>query len=67
MTNAAPKFHFEYMGGREMTLDEAQAECGELARQAHDLCCWPIQAAKLRREKDALAAEIRNRALSLAA
>ena len=54
------KFFFNYMGGREFTLAQAGAEYGELARQVHDLCCWPIEAGKLRKEMDAFVSEIQS-------
>jgi hypothetical protein len=53
-TEMERKFFCNYLGGREYTFAEAKAESGELALQIHDLCCWPIEAGKLRKEKNAL-------------
>lgn len=51
-------FTFTSYGNREMTLEQACANAGEFMRDAHDLCCWPIQAAPLRRQAEAIYAEV---------
>lgn len=43
-----PEEYFFRSLGRTTTFAKARYEAGEYARDAHDLCCWPIQAAKPR-------------------
>lgn len=44
---------------QERTLKSAYGDLGELSREAHDLCCWPLQAREIRAKADALRAEIK--------
>lgn len=51
-------YKFNSLYGNEYTIDAARREAGEISREAHDLCCWPLQAAPLRKKADAIFAEI---------
>jgi hypothetical protein len=56
---ATAQIHFFKSLKQERNIESARADAREYMRDAHDLCCWPIQAAAVRAKAEAIYADIR--------